>query len=90
MIPAPFIRDSRHHSVAQPDITNNLDKSIFTRSTYPFTRNAYRKSLELVTIGDDLTELERKTVQALIAEFADCFALSVSEVKAVKNGGTQT
>jgi hypothetical protein len=72
--------------VAQPDITNNLDKSIFTHSTYPFNPECVQKILELVTIGNDLTELEHKMVRALIAEFADCFALSVSEVKAVKNG----
>ena len=71
---------------AQPDITTNLDKSIFTRSTHPFKLERVQKILELVTIGDDLTELQRKTVQALVADFADCFALSVSEVKAVKNG----
>jgi len=72
--------------VAQPDITNTLDKSIFTRSTHAFKHERVQKIIELVTIGDDLTELEREAVQALISEFADCFALSVSEVKAVKNG----
>jgi hypothetical protein len=69
----------------QPDITTNLDKSIFTRSMHAFKPERVQKILELVTIGDDLTELQRKTVQALVAEFADCFALAVSEVKAVKN-----
>ena len=72
--------------VAQPDITNTLDKSIFTRSTHPFKPERVQKIKELVTIGNDLTELERNAVQALISEFADCFALSVSEGKAVKNG----
>ena len=72
--------------VAQPDITDTLDKSIFTRLTDPFKPERVQKIAELVTIGDDLTELEHKAVQALISEFADCFALSVSEVKAVKNG----
>jgi hypothetical protein len=42
------------------------------------------KIVELVTIGDDLTEEEHTTVVVLIEEFTDCFALSVSEVKTVK------
>ena len=71
---------------AQPDVITNLDKSIFTRFTQPNQPERMQKILELVTIGDDLTTPERETVRALIVEFADCFALSVSEVKTVKNG----
>ncbi|KIM85939.1 hypothetical protein PILCRDRAFT_24852, partial [Piloderma croceum F 1598] len=62
------------------------DKSIFTRFTEPDKPERVQKILELITIGDDLTTPERDAVKALIVEFADCFALSVSEVKAVKNG----
>jgi hypothetical protein len=70
----------------QPDVITNLDKSIFTRFTKPNKPERVQKILELVTIGDDLTMSEREAVRDLIVEFADCFALSVSEVKAVKNG----
>jgi hypothetical protein len=71
---------------AQPEVITNLDKSIFTRFTRPNEPRRIQKILELITIGDDLTTPERDAVNALIVEFADCFALSVSEVKAVKNG----
>ena len=71
---------------AQPDIISDLDRLIFTRATDAFKPERVQKILELITIGDDLTESEHEAVKTLIVEFADCFALSVSEVKAVKNG----
>jgi len=71
---------------AQPDVISDLDRSIFTRATDAFKPERVQKILDLITVGDDLTKSERKSVEALIVEFADCFAISVSEVKAVKNG----
>ena len=41
------------------------------------------KILELVQIGDDVSEVQRDKVKQLIAEFADCFALSLSEVNLI-------
>jgi hypothetical protein len=80
------IADFETTGAAQPEVITNLDKSIFTCFTNPNKLEHIQKILELVTIGEDLTTTERETVPALIVEFADCFALSVSEVKAVKNG----
>jgi len=70
----------------QPIIVENPDKSIFTRATKPFLKKRVAKIVELVTIGDDLTVEKQSKVVALIQEFVDCFALSVSEVTAVKGG----
>jgi len=67
-------------------VITNLDKLIFTCSTEPNKPQHVQKILKLITIRDDLTASERDAVKTLIIEFADCFALSVSEVKAVKNG----
>ncbi|KAK0207419.1 hypothetical protein IW262DRAFT_1244992, partial [Armillaria fumosa] len=39
--------------------------------------------LDEVTIGDDLTEDQHHQVVDFITEFADCFALSMSEVRSV-------
>ena len=57
--------------------------NIFTRATDPFKPARVEEIQRLVTIGDDLTADERAQVQLLITEFADVFALSVSEVKQV-------
>jgi hypothetical protein len=67
-------------------LITNLDRSIFTHFTKLNKPKRVQKILELITIRDDLTTSKRDAVKALIIEFADCFALSVSEVNAVKNG----
>ena len=67
-----------------PMVVLDTDESIYTRATKPFLDKQVAKIVELVTIGDDLTEEEHTTVVVLIEEFTDCFALSVSEVKTVK------
>ena len=36
-----------------------------------------------MTLGHDLTDAECSAVQAVIAEFADCFALAIKEVNAI-------
>ena len=59
------------------------DAKIFTRMTDPFKPARVAEIQRLVTIGDDLTNQECSQVQSLISEFADAFALSVSEVKHV-------
>ena len=58
--------------------------NIFTHETKPFRPTHVEEIQRLVTIGDNLTSAENSQVQALIAEFADVFALSVSEVKQVE------
>ncbi|KIK04873.1 hypothetical protein K443DRAFT_92217, partial [Laccaria amethystina LaAM-08-1] len=64
------------------ELTND-STNIFTRATKPFNQARIEEIQRLVTIGDDLTDHERSQVQSLISEFADVFALSVSEVKQV-------
>lgn len=68
---------------AEPEILTGFDETIFTRHTAPHKAERVEKILELVTIGPDLDSDQREQVTALVAEFADCFALSVSEIKAV-------
>ncbi|KDQ19205.1 hypothetical protein BOTBODRAFT_90374, partial [Botryobasidium botryosum FD-172 SS1] len=46
----------------------------------PFEESRVKKILKMVQISDDLMEEQRREVQALIAEFADVFALSLKEV----------
>ncbi|KII91258.1 hypothetical protein PLICRDRAFT_680690, partial [Plicaturopsis crispa FD-325 SS-3] len=67
-----------------PDIQTKVDPSVFTRHTDPFKAARVEQILKEVNIGNDLTNEERVTVVELITEFADCFALSVGEVKPVK------
>ncbi|KIJ91287.1 hypothetical protein K443DRAFT_52473, partial [Laccaria amethystina LaAM-08-1] len=57
---------------------------IFTRESQPFKPTRVEEILRQITIGDDLTDQETAQVKALIAEFADVFALSVSEVRQVE------
>ncbi|KAG6912519.1 hypothetical protein DXG01_014037, partial [Tephrocybe rancida] len=59
------------------------NESLFTRLTDPF-KECVNEILRLVTVGDDLSETEREAVRNFIIEYADVFALSVSEVKPVK------
>lgn len=53
---------------------------IFTRVTDPFKAEHVKAIVDAVKIGDDVTADEKTQIEALIAEFADCFALSVKEV----------
>ncbi|KAJ7180283.1 hypothetical protein C8R43DRAFT_844527, partial [Mycena crocata] len=59
--------------------------SIYTRNTEPFKPERVARILDEIEIGPDLTPAEREEVRAFITEFADIFALSVSEVRAVKD-----
>ncbi|KAJ7174892.1 hypothetical protein C8R46DRAFT_838364, partial [Mycena filopes] len=56
----------------------------FTRATDPFKPARIKRLLELVQIGPDLTMKERNKVLDFVTRFADVFAISVSEVNAVK------
>ncbi|KAI0368531.1 hypothetical protein BV20DRAFT_948018, partial [Pilatotrama ljubarskyi] len=62
--------------VADADDTDN----IFTRATDPFKPERVKAIVDAISIGPDLTDKQRAIVRDLIAEFADCFALSVKEV----------
>ena len=72
------------HTVEIP--TDDLAKdtaNLFTHATEPFKPARVKEIQRQVEVGDNLTDAESTQVQALIAEFADVFALSVSEVKQV-------
>ena len=69
--------------VMQPEIEIGGDKSIFTRLTNPFKPERVAEILKLVKIGPDLSNTQRDRVTALIAKYADCFALSIREVIAI-------
>ena len=61
----------------------NRDPKESRRETDPFAEDRVNEILAKVSIGVDLTEDQRDRVRALVAEFADVFALSLSEVRPV-------
>ena len=65
----------------QPEIAVRADSSIFTQAMAPFKPARVTEILCLVHIGDDMSFEEHASVQHLVEEFADVFALSVHEVK---------
>ena len=64
----------------QPEIELDDDTSFFTRATDPHNPHRVAEILKNVSIGTDLSNEQRDQVRILLAEFADCFALSVREV----------
>ena len=67
---------------------NHIDNAgagsnVYTRHTDPFKPERVARITSEVTIGPDTTPDERREVENLIAEFADCFALAMSEVNTV-------
>jgi transposase InsO family protein len=87
-IPICIITDSDPtHSDGQEYVvpTDGLESSpIFTRHTDPHNPHQVQAILDAITIGPDITKEQRDELTKLIADYADCFALSVSEVKPVK------
>jgi len=59
------------------------EDAIFTHHTKPFLLERVTKVVELVQIGNNITVSQREAVELLIAEFANCFALSLSEVNLI-------
>lgn len=68
----------------QPILTKTFEPSILSRRTNPFLPARVDAVLAEVTIGLDLSVEEKHRVVALLREFADCFALSMSEVLPVE------
>jgi hypothetical protein len=60
------------------------DEDIFTRKENPFQPVRVAEILKQVKIGEDLTMEQRSSVEKLITEWADIFALSVGEVLTVE------
>ena len=65
----------------QPEITVDTDNSIFTQASTPFMPAHVAEVLHLVRVGDDISGEEHATIQQLVKEFANVFALSVHKVK---------
>jgi hypothetical protein len=63
--------------------TSNLNKAVFTRRSDPFKAERVDAVLSELTIGDDLTKEQWASIENLLCEFTDCFALSMSEVTVV-------
>ena len=65
--------------------TLKSDDNLYTRFTEPRKKERISEILKQVQIGSDLTEDERRKVQEFLVEWADVFALAVSEVRQVDN-----
>ena len=76
--------DAEHIAEIPTEELASDDANIFTRRTDQFKPACVEEISRLVKIGDDLTSQECSQVKALITEFADVFALSVSEVTMVE------
>jgi hypothetical protein len=75
--------NSESENLTQINAIGTETGSIFTRHTDPFKTERVTKILEQITLGDDLTHEQQETVKAVVVEFADCFALAISEVNTV-------
>ncbi|KAJ7248275.1 hypothetical protein B0H12DRAFT_1020262, partial [Mycena haematopus] len=78
-VPGAFPQDSGD-GFEQPEIRLGEDTSIFTRLTDPYNPKRVAAVLDATTIGPDLTGEQHEVVREFIAEFADCYALSMKEV----------
>ncbi|KAF8221482.1 hypothetical protein L208DRAFT_1531951 [Tricholoma matsutake] len=67
----------------QKILSGDRDKAVFTQSSDPFKVEHVNEVLSELTIGDDLTEKQCISIDNLLRKFADCFALSMSEVMVV-------
>ena len=76
--------DTEHTTEIPTDDLTKDTANVFTSATEPFKPARVQEIQCQVEVGDDLTDAEHAQVQALIAEFADVFASSVSEVKQVE------
>ena len=68
----------------QPDVSRVFEPTILTRKTDPHNPARVEAILAEVTIGQDLSAAQLQRVRELIAKYAQCFALSMSEVTPVK------
>ena len=73
-----------HPGIEQPDISRTFEPTLLTRKTDPHNPARVKAILDEITLGPDLTPAQRESIRALISEFAECFALSMSEVTTVE------
>ena len=69
-----------HPGTEQPDVLKSFKPSVLTRKTDPCSAERIAAIRAEVTIGSDLTPAQAEEVWQTISEYADCFALSMSEV----------
>ena len=75
---------SAHPGIEQPDVTKVFKPTVLTRKTAPHNPTRVEAILAEIEIGQDLTPKQRELVRETLAEYAQCFALSMSEVTAVE------
>ena len=63
---------------------DEVNQGIYTRHTNPFKEEQVNTILTKINIRPDLTEEQQNRIQETIQNYANCFALSVSEVIAVE------
>ena len=73
-----------HPGTEQPDISKMFEPTLLTRKTDPHNPARVEAILAEITLGPDLTPTQRESVRQLISEYAECFALSMSEVTTVE------
>jgi hypothetical protein len=71
------------NAIIEQEFTINRGDNTSPRITNLFEDNRVEEILQKIAIGTDLTMEQRDEVKALIREYADVFALSLSEVKVV-------
>ena len=76
--------DTKHTTEIPTDDIAKDTANVFTHAMEPFKPACVQEVQCQVEVRDDLTDAENTQVQALIAEFADVFALSVSKVSQVE------
>ena len=73
-----------HPGIEQPDITKTFEHTLLTRKTNPHNPARVEVILNEITLGQDLTMAQRESIRLTIAEYAECFTLSMSEVTSVE------
>uniref|UniRef100_A0A0W0F6W8 Reverse transcriptase domain-containing protein n=1 Tax=Moniliophthora roreri TaxID=221103 RepID=A0A0W0F6W8_MONRR len=74
------------HDLIPEGMDTDGKPNIFTRNDGPegaFRRERIQELLKQIKIGNDLTPVQKQRVTNLITTYADCFALSVGEVRHV-------
>jgi hypothetical protein len=71
------------NTVTEQEFTIDRGDNNSPRITDPFAEERVNEILQKIAIGPDLTNDQRDEIQALIRDYADVFALSLSEVRVV-------
>ena len=69
--------------ITSTEVPNGKPEGLFTRKDSPHKAERVTRIMQEITIGPDVTPDQRQIVQEVIAEYADCFALSMIEVNTI-------